>query len=280
MSIVADAPSEVPLVAHSRVTAPIREMDFPQRSLLFAELALVAYNEGPEATAAAARIGFPDVTLFDRDGSQAYRFRNDHDCVIACRGTESNQWNDIRADVDAAAVVAETVGKVHRGFKTEVDDLWPMLETALASNELDLWFCGHSLGGAMATICAGRCYLSHIDSIPVELYSYGSPRVGNRRYINYVPLAHYRFVNNNDLVARVPPALLGYRHSGSELYIDRHGRIGPTRPTVKMYDRLWGFLQGLRKGKIDHLADHSLHRYIAAMLTFDPQNTDTTSMPG
>ena len=138
------------------------ELTFLQRSLLFAELAMISYNDEDEARRAGQIIGLPDVTFYNRDGSQAYRFRNDYDCVIACRGTEPNEWNDIRADANAASVLAETAGKVHRGFKTEVDDLWPMLETALISNEQPLWFCGHSLGGAMATICAGRCFLSHI----------------------------------------------------------------------------------------------------------------------
>ena len=58
-----------------------------------------------------------------------------------------------------ATVLAETAGRVHRGFKREVDDLWPRLEKALKNNTLPLWFAGHSLGGAMATICASRCQL-------------------------------------------------------------------------------------------------------------------------
>jgi len=66
----------------------------------------------------------------------------------------------------------------------------------------------------MAAICAGRCRLSYIRSNPRALYTYGSPRVGNRRYVNYVQLEAYRWVNNNDIVTRVPPSWLGYRHKG------------------------------------------------------------------
>ncbi|MEM9366950.1 MAG: lipase family protein [Planctomycetota bacterium] len=257
---------EVPVVVHSNVEGPIAGMTFLQRSLLFAELAMVAYNDEREATVAASLVGFPDVTFFDHDGSQAYRFRNDHDCVIACRGTEPNEWNDIRADANAASVLAETVGKVHRGFKREVDDLWPMLETALMDNEQPLWFCGHSLGGAMATICAGRCFLSHIKSNPSQLYTYGSPRVGDKRYINYVQLEHFRYVNNNDIVTRVPPAWMGYRHCGTEVYINRNGKIGHLGMIQKRRDRWQGFLRGLRRLKLDHFSDHSLHAYVDAIL--------------
>tara|TARA_R110002049_G_scaffold2750_2_gene21414 strand:+ start:123774 stop:124733 length:960 start_codon:yes stop_codon:yes gene_type:complete len=253
---------EVPIVVRSNVTTPISELSFLRRSLLFAELSMFTYNDEAEAAAAAKLAGFPDSTFYDRDGSQAFRFRNDHDCIIACRGTEPNEWNDIRADANAASVLAETVGKVHRGFKQEVDDLWPMLETALMTNEQPLWFCGHSLGGAMATICAGRCFLSHIASNPSELFTFGSPRVGDKRYINHVSLDHYRYVNNNDIVTRVPPVLLGYRHCGREVYLDRNGEIKKLGLIMKRRDRWRGFLGGLRRFKVDHFSDHSIHRYI------------------
>lgn len=265
-NIVQD-PGEVALTLRSKLTKPIRELSFLERSLLFAELAMVAYNDEDEARRACELIGFPDLTFYDRDGSQAYRLRNDYDCVIACRGTEPNEWNDIRADADATSVVAETAGKVHRGFKQEVDDLWPMLETALMSNDQPLWFCGHSLGGAMATICAGRCFLSHIESMPEQLFTYGSPRVGNKRYINFVELDHYRFVNNNDIVTRVPPVLFGYRHCGSEVYIDHNGNLGRLGLVSKRRDRWQGFFRGLRRWKIDHFADHSIHHYLEAIGT-------------
>ena len=265
MTNVIQQQGEDPVVVHSRVTAPIEQLSFLRRSLLFAELAMFTYNDEAEATEAAKLAGFPDVTFYDRDGSQAFRFRNDHDCVIACRGTEPNEWNDIRADANASAVLAETVGKVHRGFKQEVDDLWPMLETALMKNEQPLWFCGHSLGGAMATICAGRCYLSHIASNPTELFTFGSPRVGDKRYINHVSLDHYRYVNNNDIVTRVPPVFMGYRHCGREVYLNRDGDIEKLGAVMKRHDRWRGFLAGLRRFKVDHFADHSIHRYIEAI---------------
>lgn len=268
-------PGEVPLILRSKLSGPIRELTFLQRALLFAELAMVAYNDEDEAGRAAELIGLPELCFYEHDGAQAYRFRNDHDCVIACRGTEPNEWNDIHADANAAAVLAETAGKVHRGFKREVDDLWPMLETALIDNDQPLWFCGHSLGGAMATIAAGRCFLSHINSVPEQLYTYGSPRVGDKRYINFVTLDHYRFVNNNDIVTRVPPVLLGYRHAGREVYINRNGRLGRLCHIQRRRDRWQGFLRGLRKWKLDHFTDHSIRQYIDAIAAAVEAERDT-----
>lgn len=258
--VIRDA-GERPLILFSDASGIIADTTFLQRALLFAELAMIAYNDEDEATRAATAIGFPDVTYFNNRGAQAYRFRNQHNSVIACRGTEPNEWTDVRADVDAVSVLAETAGKVHRGFKREVDNLWPMLETALMNNKQPVYFTGHSLGGAMAKICASRCLLSHISTNPQQLFTYGSPRVGNRSYVKFVTLDHYRFVNNNDIVTRVPPIWMGYQHSGHEVYFNRHGNIKQYGYLMKRRDRWRGFLGSILRWKVDHLADHSIHRY-------------------
>jgi triacylglycerol lipase len=246
----------------SVVTGPIAEMSLLRQSLLFAELSYISYMSRGEAGTFANEMGLDDVRFYDRDGAQAYVFGNEHDAVIVCRGTEPHEWNDIQADLDAVAAVAETVGHVHRGFKREVDDLWPRLEQALLSNERPLWFAGHSLGGAMAAICAGRCKLSHIPSSPAGLFTYGSPRVGDRRYVNHVRLNYYRWVNNNDIVPRVPPRWLGYRHAGQEIYLDNRGRMRNLKGWWRVRDRFHGFVKGLARFRIDHFSDHNLIGYI------------------
>src|SRR5262245_10140148 len=116
---------ELPLILHSDVRAPLSSLSFLRRALAFAELAMIAYNDEDEAQRAARAIGVPDAQLFDNDGSQAYRFRNDFDLVLACRGTQPTEWNDIRADANAVMSVVGTFGNVHSGFNREVNDLWP-----------------------------------------------------------------------------------------------------------------------------------------------------------
>ncbi|NOY72778.1 MAG: lipase family protein [Gammaproteobacteria bacterium] len=257
--------SQGEFVIHSVLGKSIKGLGRLRQSLLFAELANIAYLPLEQVTRFAQPLGFNEIELFNRDGSQAYLFSNHTDAVIVCRGTEPNDWNDIKADVDAVSVVAETVGRVHRGFKKEVDDLWPELEKTLVSNNKTLWFAGHSLGGAMATICAGRCFLSHIPSMPHSLYTYGSPRVGNQRYINYCDLDHIRWVNNNDIVTRSPPVLFGYRHTGTEFYLDSHGHLRKVDGWQRTKDRCRGLLGGLRNWKIDYFSDHLMDDYIKAI---------------
>src|SRR5687767_8929584 len=75
---------EVPLVLYSDVRTPLASQSFLRRSLALAELAMIAYNDEAEAQRAAQAIGFSEAQLIDNDGSQAYRFRNQHDVVLAC----------------------------------------------------------------------------------------------------------------------------------------------------------------------------------------------------
>ena len=247
---------------YSLLAGPIESLSVLRRSLLFAELSQICYLSRAEAGRLAFAIGFPEIRFYDNNGAQAYIFGNDDDAVVVCRGTEPHDWNDIRADLDLSTVVSETIGRVHRGFKREVDDLWPRLEQALVANRRPLWFAGHSLGGAMATICACRCKVSHISSNPRALFTFGSPRVGNRRYVSYVHLEAYRWVNNNDIVARVPPAWLGYRHKGQEVYLNAYGEIRRLTAWQRVKDRWRGFVGGLKGGEFDHFADHSITRYV------------------
>ena len=245
---------------------PISELNVLQQSLLFAEISMMSYMSPQECNIAAGKLHFTEGKYFECDGSQAYWFQNEHDSVVVCRGTEADDWNDIQADANALTALAETVGKVHRGFKREVDDLWPELEKALGANKKTLWFTGHSLGGAMATICAGRCLLSHIKSEPDGLFTYGSPRVGDRRYVNYTKIPHFRWVNNNDIVARVPPFWFGYRHSGTEMYLNRNGKLKNIKGWRRLSDRIQGFCKELiSKFRIDHLSDHSIVDYIESI---------------
>jgi len=43
------------------------------------------------------------------------------------------EFNDIKADLRALPIMAETIGRVHKGFKKEVDELWPMMLEGIQS---------------------------------------------------------------------------------------------------------------------------------------------------
>ncbi len=247
----------------SRAATPIGSLDRLHRSLLFAELSMLSYLPDDEAQPMFSDVGFTSVVYIEHDGAQAYELGTDTDMVVVCRGTEPNEWNDIKADANALTDVAETVGRVHRGFKREVDDIWPEIAAALDGETRDVWFCGHSLGGAMATICAGRSEFSDTATTARGVYSFGSPRVGTKRYIQHASVPHIRWINNNDIVTRVPPRLLGYGHTGTQMYLDRNGEPRYLTKRVRGRDRWAGFVDGLKQRKFDHFSDHGIAEYVA-----------------
>lgn len=238
----------------------INEMNFKERSLLFAKLAKIAYYNADEAKSQAKKLGFTTTEFYDKDGAQAYRFMNKNDLVIACRGTQPTEFNDIKADLKAMPVLAETVSRVHRGFKAEVDELWPMVLEDLQRTRNQgkkIWFCGHSLGAAMATIMASRCHL-YPDIAPVEeLYTYGSPRVGWRTYCKSLGVVHHRWRNNNDIVTKVPLMIMGYVHDGQLHYITSDNKIG--KPSF--VDWCKGMWDGIKNKRFDSISDHDIQAY-------------------
>ena len=51
----------------------IKQLTFNERSLLFAQLASIAYNNTKEAKSQAKRLGFTTTEFYEKDGAQAYR---------------------------------------------------------------------------------------------------------------------------------------------------------------------------------------------------------------
>lgn len=247
-----------------KLTDKITELDFNNRALLFAELSRVAYFTEYHATRLAKKLGFTTVEFYNIDGAEAYRFMNKRDMVFACRGTQPKQFNDIKADARAFPVVAETIGRVHGGFKGEVDKLWDRIQEDIIREQAkrDVWFTGHSLGAAMSTILASRCRGETTIVNPQELFTFGSPRVGWASYINNFPFKHYRFVNNADIVPRVPFYIMGYRHHGECQYFNHYGNLRNLTGWQRTKDTWRGIFRGIAKGKFDSIADHNIKQYI------------------
>jgi triacylglycerol lipase len=118
----------------------------------------------------------------------------------------------------------ENGSKVHKGFKEGLDEVWEMLHTYLEDlrqKNKKIWITGHSLGAALANL-AGDRYKDNLQG----LYTFGSPRVGNNDFKANFSVNAYRFINNNDIVTKVPPKdLLGFQHVGELKYIDSNGKV-------------------------------------------------------
>jgi predicted lipase len=82
---------------------------------------------------------------------------------------------------------------------------------------------GHSLGAATATIAAVELVLK---GYAVYLYNYGSPRVGNQYFSDYVASLFtgdripQRITHYKDMVVHIPYESWGYVHISNEVYED------------------------------------------------------------
>jgi len=149
-----------------------------------ATLASLAYsNTSASVTKKINKLGYPDLKFLDVDGAQVYIMWNKQHLTIAFRGTEPKELSDIKADLKTWKTRSQVAGRVHDGFYDEIKKLWePMLKVIKSKGKgKSISICGHSLGAAMATIAAARLTTAGHD---IVLYTFGSPRVGNFKFIN------------------------------------------------------------------------------------------------
>ena len=237
------------------------EMGKWDRATIAAKLSAIAYMNEKPAITAAKKLGFSWVNLISRDGAEVLIAKDRNDLWFAFRGTEPSKLNDVMADLKILKNTATAGGKVHGGFQEEVNDLWMDIVKELDHNDQlkvrkDVYMTGHSLGAAMATIASTR-YQPH------ELFTFGSPRVGGPRFVKNIKCPHYRFMNNNDIVCRIPPAWLGFRHHGEMIYFDRFGNKA-LKPTWA--DTFYGIWNSWKRFKFfDGVVDHGMPNYVKAI---------------
>jgi triacylglycerol lipase len=225
-------------------------------ALLMANLSNLSYTDNQDFTS----VGYNSFFI-DNRGSQAYFLYDDTDVIIVCRGTQPNKLDDIVADIQRELVPnisGSTKGHVHKGFQLSVNNIWnPIKQYLLEYRSRDIWFTGHSLGAAMSTIAAGRC--SAMGSNPT-LYTFGSPRVGNKEYVESCNVPHSRWVNNIDIVTSIPT--VGYTHHGTLYYFDHDGNIANLSVMQTIKDRIKGLITGISKGRLNYFVNHYMSQYI------------------
>ena len=152
--------------------------------LHFATLAKIAYLTEKESKPHAHTLGYTKTKLIDQKGAECLIVENSERVVLCFRGTEPKEFSDIKADLKAWKRRSETEGMVHAGFYDYLDRIWDNVHayvTTPARKQKQLFICGHSLGGAMATLAASR-----LDNVSA-CYTYGSPRVGGSFWKHNAP---------------------------------------------------------------------------------------------
>lgn len=185
----------------------------------------------------------PHYRRLDFDNAQGFVAANDDVTLLAFRGTEQ-EFNDWYYNLDTEFVPGplDRSERVHRGFFAGLRPALPKIEQiidTISAPNAPLIITGHSLGGALATLSAASFYRRQR---PVHsVYTFGSPRVGDKRFRNEYESDRFDFgrtfrvVNRHDVVTRVPPRLLRYRHVGRLRYLDQEGKM---HEDLTFWDRL------------------------------------------
>jgi hypothetical protein len=155
--------------------------------------------------------------------------------VLAVRGSSSLLNWLVNLDYKLQWVPLTLFGQVHAGFLRGWNEISADVYVALAKATLEhpeyrIVATGHSLGGAVSTI--GAAYLRS-RGYAVDMYNYGSPRVGNFAFASFVtnqPGAEYRVTDRNDPVPQLPPIAWGYSHISPEYWLSGELSTGPTYP--------------------------------------------------
>jgi hypothetical protein len=133
-----------------------------------------------------------------------------------------------------------------------------------ADEELSITITGHSLGGALASLCAfdivqSKCNereLTKGSTIPVSVFTYASPRIGNdafRDRLEELGVNILRVVNSHDIVPKVPGLLV------NESMFDMFGTL--ERFVGPWLDRLpWTYTHAGVELKLDQTASPFVKR--------------------
>lgn len=222
-------------------------------------------NDASQLVTIAAESYFdsPDGVVIESGRCHALIRHHSYGLMIGFRGTaEAGDWwsNLDRHRIDAPDDIP---GKVHRGFSDSLDEIWGELWEYIKANANGepILLAGHSRGGAHATIAAARLI---VRGVPVlRLHTYGSPRVGNKRFGKYIA-RHIgearRYSYESDPVTRLPR--FGYKHVGRLWWRIggkwRHKAGFVRRVGAFLFARRWPFLG-------DAFNDHRMSNYLQAI---------------
>jgi hypothetical protein len=107
----------------------------------------------------------------------------------------------------------------HLGFGTYARELVSQMWAAgvTLDRERVTLICGHSLGGAVASIIAAMLQ-THLPLL--ELITFGSPRPGGKRFAKRLTVPHHRYTHADDIVPHLPSSLLGFRHTAEPIQLE------------------------------------------------------------
>lgn len=190
-----------------------------------AEMCEKAYQPLLNARGAFELLGFENTVEVRSESMLTYIASTDDVMVIVFRGTELGDVGDWIADLNFLSKQTKH-GKMPTGFWEGYDGLRQMIVNEVKQQKPKyLWLTGHSLGGALAVVCADS--IEDDSGIPVfGIMTFGQPKVADEQLAQHLNKALrgrlVHFVNNTDIVTRLPPF---YFHAHSLVRFTDNGPV-------------------------------------------------------
>lgn len=164
----------------------------------------------------------------------------------------------------------------HRGFVEDIQAITiavvSQVRGYLHNNPTaKVFITGHSLGGALAILCA---FEFSKQSLPVTaVYTFGQPRVGNHFFCfiydqcpcgsHLLKEVTFRLVNGNDIVPRLPGKEIGYDDCGHEMFLPTTSNSIQVDPDLfeKALSDGSGLFQAIAAGRDVLINDHFIAAY-------------------
>lgn len=228
----------------------------------FGQHAQLAYEGYDSVQSQSLSWGYDRCEFFDHKDTQAYFMTSKSHSIIALRGTEPDKLRDWLTDLDAR-LVPGVFGWVHAGCSRALDNVWPDLFLLARESRVPLILTGHSLGGMLATQLLARLIDANVTVD--RLCTFAPPRSGDNvfaRALNHQFKQAWYFVNNNDIVPRIPRTR-GYSHVGRMMYFTRRKELLENPSWWRLLtDRVAG---RFRRPIADGIRDHSMTEYLHCM---------------
>jgi hypothetical protein len=188
------------------------QADWPVAELL-ATLSLESYSSPLAAEEAFHSLGFDRIATVATGCQSGYIVSVDDATVVVFRGTDDLADWFTNLDVHSCSTVH---GAFHRGFYNAYESLKSQIVDPLTeASPANLWITGHSLGGALAVVCAYDLIDNHTLDVR-GVITFGQPMIARNTAADYLDELlegrYVRFVNGRDIVTRIPPQ---HTHCGS-----------------------------------------------------------------
>lgn len=187
---------------------------------------------------------FEKWQLFKNTHVEGYFARYNDDLFIVFRGSDGTpDWIDNfkfwKRDTPYRESGTKKRIKIHSGFLGQYMLIRNIVHAKVEKHLQEypsskIYVSGHSLGGALAQVCAIDVQYNFFPFIleatdRLECITFGSTRVGNwafKKSFNKRVLNARRYVNGDDVVCKIPPSIMFFKHTAMKIKIGKRSFLG------------------------------------------------------